>query len=232
MFNGDADTICNYVENSQFIYKTLQRPLKTPMTYWNDPVQLPMAVGQVTEYDGITLISIKGGGHFPAASEQKPKETFQMFQNYVKNQNYSTPVTFDKEYGSTTVAVVTTGSPGTTTSVPSVTGTTGSPQPTTSKIPVTGTTSFPGTTASDPPVTGSTSSPHSTVSDPPVTGTTGSPQPTTSDIPGTGTTSSPPSTSSKIPVTVTTSSPQTTTSDTPALQYLSVLIASLIMRIL
>lgn len=107
MFNGDADTICNYVENSQFIYKTLNRTLKTPMTPWNDPNQLPMAVGQVTVYDGITLVSIKGGGHFPAATEQKPKETFQMFQNYVKNQNYSTPVTFDKPWNaSTTVATV------------------------------------------------------------------------------------------------------------------------------
>lgn len=52
MFNGDADSLCNYVENSQFIYKTLNRTVKTPMTPWNDPVQLPMAVGQVTEYEG------------------------------------------------------------------------------------------------------------------------------------------------------------------------------------
>ncbi|CAL2035836.1 unnamed protein product [Caenorhabditis brenneri] len=108
MFNGDADTLCNYVENSQFIYKTLKRTLKTKMTPWNDPNQLPMAVGQVTEYDGITLISIKGGGHFPAATEQKPKETFQMFQNYIKNQNYSTPVTFDKDYNTSTTVATTT----------------------------------------------------------------------------------------------------------------------------
>lgn len=107
MFNGDADTICNYVENSQFIFNILKRPLKSPMTYWKDPNQLPMAVGQITEYDGISLISIKGGGHFPAATEQKPKESFQMFQNYVKNQNYSTPVTFDKPYisGSSTTQI-------------------------------------------------------------------------------------------------------------------------------
>ncbi|UMM21189.1 hypothetical protein L5515_002980 [Caenorhabditis briggsae] len=280
MFNGDADTLCNYVENSQFIYKTLQRPLKTPMTYWNDPVQLPMAVGQVTEYDGITLISIKGGGHFPAATEQKPKETFQMFQNYVKNQNYSTPVTFDKEYGSTTVATGTTGTPGTTASntpvtvttsspqttasVPPVTATTGSPQPTTSDAPVsvttsgpppttsdipgTVTTNTPKTTASNTPVTVTTSSPQTTASVPPVTATTGSPQPTTSDapvsvttsgpppttsdIPGTVTTNTPKTTASNTPVTVTTSSPQTTTSDASGLQYLFVLIFSLILRVL
>ncbi|CCD64385.1 Carboxypeptidase [Caenorhabditis elegans] len=105
MFNGDADTLCNYVENSQFIYKTLKKTVKTAMMPWNDPVQLPMAVGQVTEYDGITLISIKGGGHFPAATEQKPKETFQMFQNYVKHQNYSTPVAFDKTFNLTSTII-------------------------------------------------------------------------------------------------------------------------------
>uniref|UniRef100_A0A8R1EMQ8 Uncharacterized protein n=1 Tax=Caenorhabditis japonica TaxID=281687 RepID=A0A8R1EMQ8_CAEJA len=101
MFNGDADSLCNYVENSQFLYKTLGLQQNSLMTYWTDPVQLPSAVGQVTEYDGVTLVSIKGGGHFPAATEQKPKETFQMFQNYVKNQNYSTPVTFDLPYDAT-----------------------------------------------------------------------------------------------------------------------------------
>ncbi|CAI2349544.1 unnamed protein product [Caenorhabditis sp. 36 PRJEB53466] len=114
MFNGDADSICNYVENSQFIYKTLNRSLTAKMTYWNDANQLPMAVGQVTEYDGITLISIKGGGHFPAATEQKPKESFQMFQNYVRNQNYSTPVTFDRQWNATGATSSSTSAPTTT----------------------------------------------------------------------------------------------------------------------
>ncbi|CAI5456367.1 unnamed protein product [Caenorhabditis angaria] len=98
LFNGDADTLCNVVQNAQFLKLNLNRTLIFGATSYHDPVQLPTSIGLWTKYDGVELVTIKGGGHFPAATEQKPKETFQMFQNFVRNQNYSTPVEFDKKY--------------------------------------------------------------------------------------------------------------------------------------
>ncbi|CAB3399234.1 unnamed protein product [Caenorhabditis bovis] len=97
LFNGDVDTLCNVVENAQFL-KSLNGTLVQPATSWKDPNQLPMSVGFWTKYDGVELVTIKGGGHFPAAEAQKPKETFQMFQNFIKNQNYSISVQDDIKY--------------------------------------------------------------------------------------------------------------------------------------
>ncbi|PAV61228.1 hypothetical protein WR25_23244 [Diploscapter pachys] len=89
IFNGDVDAMCNVAQNSQFV-RGLGLNLTMPAAYYTDETQLPDAIGMLTQYQGVDFLTIKGGGHFPASTNQKPKEALQVFVNFILQQNYST----------------------------------------------------------------------------------------------------------------------------------------------
>ncbi|PAV65861.1 hypothetical protein WR25_16436 [Diploscapter pachys] len=76
IFNGDVDAMCNVAQNSQFV-RGLGLNLTMPAAYYTDETQLPDAIGMLTQYQGVDFLTIKGGGHFPASTNQKPKEALQ-----------------------------------------------------------------------------------------------------------------------------------------------------------
>ncbi|KAE9550491.1 hypothetical protein FO519_006293 [Halicephalobus sp. NKZ332] len=91
-FNGDVDSVCNVVHNIQFV-SNLNLTLLQPATPWNFDKDLPSTAGLYTAYQGVDFLTVRGGGHFPASSSQKPREALQMFFNFISgNSNYSTPI--------------------------------------------------------------------------------------------------------------------------------------------
>uniref|UniRef100_A0AC34R9J9 Uncharacterized protein n=1 Tax=Panagrolaimus sp. JU765 TaxID=591449 RepID=A0AC34R9J9_9BILA len=51
------------------------------------PIQKKILHAQCADF-----LTVRGGGHFPASSAQKPRESLQMFYNFIKNQDYSKPI--------------------------------------------------------------------------------------------------------------------------------------------
>ncbi|CAJ0564842.1 unnamed protein product, partial [Mesorhabditis spiculigera] len=90
-FNGDIDSVCNVMHNEQFM-RQLGLPLVKAKAPWNDNDQLPPTVGFLTQYKGLDFLTIRGAGHFASSSNEKPKESLQMFYNFVNNRDYSLPI--------------------------------------------------------------------------------------------------------------------------------------------
>ncbi|CAJ0916255.1 unnamed protein product, partial [Mesorhabditis belari] len=90
-FNGDIDSVCNVVHNEQFVQRLGYKLLKAKEP-WNDNDQLPPAIGMLTRYDGVDLLTIRGAGHFTSSANEKPKESLQMFYNFINGNDYSQPI--------------------------------------------------------------------------------------------------------------------------------------------
>ncbi|CAI4226973.1 unnamed protein product [Auanema sp. JU1783] len=101
-FNGDSDTVCNHVHNAEFIAK-LNLPKVANETIWSDNTQLPPTVGMVTKYEGLDFLTIRNAGHFASGTAEKPKEALQMFYNFIRNQDYSSPLPIDQVANATTI---------------------------------------------------------------------------------------------------------------------------------
>ncbi|KAF8386850.1 ctsa-2 [Pristionchus pacificus] len=118
-FNGDMDSICNVQHNNQFMARLgLERIHRAKP--WNDKEQKPPSIGMWTAYKGLDFLTIRGAGHFASSDAEKPKESLQMFYNFIKGNDYSTAVP-KPEVQSTTesVEVQTTSTVSPTTSVTS-----------------------------------------------------------------------------------------------------------------
>ncbi|EYC23744.1 hypothetical protein Y032_0015g2811 [Ancylostoma ceylanicum] len=97
LFYGDTDTMCNAVHGSQFAAR-LGLEQVAPLRPYVDNEQLPPTIGLLTQYEGLDYLTIRGAGHFPASSNEKPKETLQVFVNFINKTAYDTPVTHDVPY--------------------------------------------------------------------------------------------------------------------------------------
>ncbi|GMR33248.1 hypothetical protein PMAYCL1PPCAC_03443 [Pristionchus mayeri] len=90
-FNGDMDSICNVQHNNQFMARLgLERMHRAKP--WNDAEQKPPSIGMWTAYKGLDFLTIRGAGHFASSDAEKPKESLQMFYNFIKGKDYSSPV--------------------------------------------------------------------------------------------------------------------------------------------
>ncbi|VDL74709.1 unnamed protein product [Nippostrongylus brasiliensis] len=45
-----------------------------------------------TSIAGLDFLTVRGAGHFPAASSEKPKEALQLVVNFLRGTSYSTPI--------------------------------------------------------------------------------------------------------------------------------------------
>ncbi|KAK6759619.1 hypothetical protein RB195_021290 [Necator americanus] len=97
LFYGDTDTLCNAVHGSQFASKLGLQEI-APLRPYLDNEQLPQTIGLLTQYEGLDFLTIRGAGHFPASSNEKPKETLQVFVNFLKKIPYDTPISHDIPY--------------------------------------------------------------------------------------------------------------------------------------
>ncbi|KAK6033227.1 serine carboxypeptidase, partial [Ostertagia ostertagi] len=109
LFYGDVDTLCNAVHGAQFA-ASLGLPEITPLRPYSDNEQLPPTIGFLTQYKGLDLLTVRGAGHFVAATNEKPKEALQIFVNFINKTSYDTPISHDIPY----VAPSTTKPPSTT----------------------------------------------------------------------------------------------------------------------
>ncbi|KAI6205180.1 hypothetical protein M3Y94_00763500 [Aphelenchoides besseyi] len=91
-FNGDADTVCSFVHNQKFV-KLLGYQLISSRRAWNYANKVPSVAGYYTGYNGVDFLTIQNGGHFSASTLEKPRESLQMFYNFLRGtHNYSEPV--------------------------------------------------------------------------------------------------------------------------------------------
>ncbi|PIO77065.1 serine carboxypeptidase [Teladorsagia circumcincta] len=97
LFYGDVDTLCNAVHGAQFA-ASLGLLETAPMKPYIDSEQLPPTIGFLTKYKGLDLLTVRGAGHFVAASNEKPKEALQIFVNFINKTSYDTPVSHDIPY--------------------------------------------------------------------------------------------------------------------------------------
>ncbi|KAK5983225.1 hypothetical protein GCK32_005288 [Trichostrongylus colubriformis] len=91
LFYGDVDSMCNAIHGAQFASE-LGLELKSPQSIYTDQQQKPPTIGFITQYDGLDFLTVRGAGHFPASSSEKPKEALQIFVNFLRGTNYSTPI--------------------------------------------------------------------------------------------------------------------------------------------
>ncbi|GMT02790.1 hypothetical protein PENTCL1PPCAC_24964, partial [Pristionchus entomophagus] len=106
-FNGDMDSICNVQHNNQFMARLgLDRIHRAKP--WNDKEQKPPSIGMWTAYKGLDFLTIRGAGHFASSDAEKPKESLQMFYNFIKGNDYSTPVPKPETIPSTSTLISTT----------------------------------------------------------------------------------------------------------------------------
>uniref|UniRef100_A0A0N4WQT4 Serine carboxypeptidase n=1 Tax=Haemonchus placei TaxID=6290 RepID=A0A0N4WQT4_HAEPC len=93
LFYGDVDSICNAIHGAQFASE-LGLNLKSPQSIYTDQQQEPPTIGFITQYEGLDFLTVRGAGHFVASSDEKPKEALQLFVNFLRGTNYSTPIDY------------------------------------------------------------------------------------------------------------------------------------------
>ncbi|GMT34347.1 hypothetical protein PFISCL1PPCAC_25644 [Pristionchus fissidentatus] len=104
-FNGDMDSICNVQHNNQFFGRLGLNRIHRAKP-WNDKEQKPPAIGMWTAYEGLDFLTIRGAGHFASSDAEKPKESLQMFYNFIKGNDYSTPVPKPEAQSNTAASIV------------------------------------------------------------------------------------------------------------------------------
>ncbi|XGW35221.1 hypothetical protein V3C99_018888 [Haemonchus contortus] len=93
LFYGDVDSICNAIHGAQFASE-LGLKLEAPQSIYTDQQQEPPTIGFITQYEGLDFLTVRGAGHFVASSDEKPKEALQLFVNFLRGTNYSTPIDY------------------------------------------------------------------------------------------------------------------------------------------
>ncbi|RCN28433.1 serine carboxypeptidase [Ancylostoma caninum] len=91
-YDQGASHIVSQLENVRKVIEAnktiiVQPKFKMPLTYLE------------TLFDeGLDFLTIRGAGPFPASSNEKPKETLQIFKNFINKTEYDTPVSHDLPY--------------------------------------------------------------------------------------------------------------------------------------
>ncbi|RCN33225.1 hypothetical protein ANCCAN_20954 [Ancylostoma caninum] len=109
LFYGDVDSVCNAVHGSQFAYN-LGLKLIIPLRPYFDYEQKPPTIGLVSNYEGLDFLTVRGAGHFVSSSNEKPKEALQVFVNFLRGLDYSTPIDYNP-YNSSTTSTSSTATP-------------------------------------------------------------------------------------------------------------------------
>ncbi|VDK54214.1 unnamed protein product [Cylicostephanus goldi] len=105
--------------------------------------------------DSLDFLTVRGAGHFVSSTNEKPKEALQLFVNYLRGTNYSTPIAGPSTVTSTISTIVT----ASTTSSTEVTLTSATKTNNISSIP-----SFPPSSLTTPPIQPTTTSESTTTS--------------------------------------------------------------------
>ncbi|CAJ0608993.1 unnamed protein product [Cylicocyclus nassatus] len=91
LFYGDVDSVCNAIHGAQFAFNLGLKQTQSLVPYLDDQ-QKPPTIGFVTKYEGLDFLTVRGAGHFVSSTNEKPKEALQLFVNYLRGTNYSTPI--------------------------------------------------------------------------------------------------------------------------------------------
>ncbi|GER51766.1 serine carboxypeptidase S10 family protein [Striga asiatica] len=84
IYSGDADGRVPVI-GSRYCVEALKLPLKTPWTTWFYDHQV---AGRMVEYEGVTLVTVRGAGHLVPLN--KPKESLALIRSYLSGQNLPT----------------------------------------------------------------------------------------------------------------------------------------------
>lgn len=83
VYNGDVDTVCNFLGDEWFVDELGRKVVKD---YSNWKVNNQIA-GYVKHYDGITFATIRGSGHMVPGD--RPQEAFEMFKIFLNAKNHT-----------------------------------------------------------------------------------------------------------------------------------------------
>lgn len=86
MFNGDWDDVVPYRDTE----KNLEKLKAVKQGEWEPWYSGVHHAGFYQNYDKLTLITVKGASHM--VPQAKPKESYQIFYNFIKNRPVNTPV--------------------------------------------------------------------------------------------------------------------------------------------
>ncbi|KAK6055398.1 hypothetical protein COOONC_07097 [Cooperia oncophora] len=110
LFYGDVDSMCNAIHGAQFA-SGLGLKLLAPQSIYVDQQQKPPTIGFITQYEGLDFLTVRGAGHFVTSSNEKPKEGLQLFVNFLRGTNYSTPIDYVSPTSPSTPTSCPTGAP-------------------------------------------------------------------------------------------------------------------------
>lgn len=86
LFNGDWDDVVPYRDTE----KNLEKLKAVKQGEWEPWYSGVHHAGFYQNYDKLTLITVKGASHM--VPQAKPKESYQIFYNFIKNRPVNTPV--------------------------------------------------------------------------------------------------------------------------------------------
>uniref|UniRef100_A0A2P2I6N2 Carboxypeptidase n=1 Tax=Hirondellea gigas TaxID=1518452 RepID=A0A2P2I6N2_9CRUS len=94
IYNGDTDLVCNFL-GAQWDFEGLNRTVKSEYRSWKVDGQV---AGFVKEFNGLTLLTVKGSGHM--VPQFRPKAALSMFESFIDNVDYGTNDHMDVIYPS------------------------------------------------------------------------------------------------------------------------------------
>lgn len=83
VYNGDVDTVCNFLGDEWFV-DDLGRKVIKDYSNWHVDKQI---AGYVKHYDGITFVTVRGSGHM--VPQDRPREAFEMIRIFLNSTNHN-----------------------------------------------------------------------------------------------------------------------------------------------
>ena len=84
IFNGDSDIVVSYNGNQNWI-EAINLEVLDDWRPWRAFEDNKNIAGYVTKYKGLTFCTVKGAGH--EVPRWKPKESYYMFSQFLKNED-------------------------------------------------------------------------------------------------------------------------------------------------
>jgi len=84
LYNGDMDSVCNYISDEWFV-DSLEQQLVKPWQHWYYTGQYgtEQVAGSAKHYENIIYATVKGAGH--STPIDKPEQSFELFSKFLNN---------------------------------------------------------------------------------------------------------------------------------------------------